>query len=105
SRATRFSLSQRDAALLDAVEQLNEGETPAMLLLSAAQFAELLPTLVGHPGITLGRSQPLQVTDIPFPLTVWATLEPKGEIMLSAAGLSSCAVIQDRTLRVFHQHH
>jgi superfamily II DNA or RNA helicase len=56
-----FVLEPQDATLLDALELLNEGDTPAMMLLNSRQFAEVLPALAGHPRITLGRSQPVEI--------------------------------------------
>jgi superfamily II DNA or RNA helicase len=53
-----FALSEQDAALLDTLERLNQGDTPAMVLLDASQFAGILPRLAGHPRVTLGRTQP-----------------------------------------------
>jgi superfamily II DNA or RNA helicase len=52
-----FVLTAQDAALLDRLEKWNHGDTPAMILLDAQQFTELLPGLIGHPRVTLGRAQ------------------------------------------------
>jgi superfamily II DNA or RNA helicase len=79
-----FSLSAEDAPLLDALERLNEGDTPAMLLLSASQFAGLLPLLSGHPRVTLGKTQAVEISSEPFPLKLKAELLPTGQISLSA---------------------
>jgi hypothetical protein len=54
-----FALGEQDAALLDTLEKINNGDTPAMLTLDARQFSEVLPRLTGHPRVTLGRSQPV----------------------------------------------
>lgn len=53
-----FALAEQDAGLLDTLEKLNGGDTPAMMSLNVAQFAETLPRLIGHPRITFGRAQP-----------------------------------------------
>ena len=84
--STSFAPNVQDAAIIDALETLNGGDTPAMAMLSAAQFADLLPKLVNHPGITIGRSQRLQISDAALPLDLRASLEPNGEIVLKLAG-------------------
>jgi superfamily II DNA or RNA helicase len=53
-----FSLTPQNAALLDKTEKLNQGDTPAIIVLNARQFAEILPLLAGRPHVTLGRTQP-----------------------------------------------
>ncbi|MDB6121338.1 MAG: hypothetical protein JWQ71_331 [Pedosphaera sp.] len=82
---TPFALSEQDAALLDALETLNEGDTPAMLMLNAAQFTELLPKLVGHPRVTLGKAQGMEILGEALRLKVQTTLESNGEIVLRLA--------------------
>jgi superfamily II DNA or RNA helicase len=57
-----FALAQSDAFLLDTLERFNRGDTPGMLSINLAQFAEILPLLNGHPRITIGRSQPFECT-------------------------------------------
>jgi superfamily II DNA or RNA helicase len=78
-----FLFSPQDAALLDKIETLAGGDTPAMLRLSATDFAALLWLLVGHPRLTLGKSAALTVTDVPLSLPVRAILQANGEIELS----------------------
>src|SRR6185312_3937305 len=51
-----FTFSAHDNAILDAMEKWTDGETPAVLQLETKNFAALLPTLAGHPNITLGKS-------------------------------------------------
>src|SRR5262249_10443164 len=75
--------SAQDATLLDRIETLAGGDTPAMLRLSAADFAALLWLLVGHPGVTVGKSAALTVTNVALTLPVRATLQANGEIELS----------------------
>ncbi|HUR47882.1 MAG TPA: hypothetical protein VMZ27_18510, partial [Candidatus Saccharimonadales bacterium] len=77
-----FTLSVQDSAVLDLVETLAGGETPAMLMLGPGEFARLLPLLSEHPGITLGKSTAVSVQKDPVPLAIKATLEPNGEIVL-----------------------
>ncbi len=82
---TPFALAPEDAALLDLLEDL-AGEPPGMVLLPATGFGRLLPRLVGHPRLTLGRNQPLNVVAAPLRLIVRATLETNGEITLRLPG-------------------
>ena len=77
-----FNFSTQDTTLLDAVELLAGGDTPALLVLGTKDFADLLPALVGHPRLTLGKTVDLNVSTTPWPIPLKATLEPNGEIVL-----------------------
>jgi superfamily II DNA or RNA helicase len=79
-----FALSEQDAALLDTLEKLNQDDTPAMLWLNPGQFADILPQLISHPRVTLGRTQPFEA--------VLETARPEFKLHL-AGGL---AVLQAR---------
>lgn len=81
-----FAFSPRDNAILDAMEKWTEGETPAVLQLETKDFATLLPALVGHPNITLGKSNEVTVMNQPFALPLRATLEANGEITVTLKG-------------------
>src|SRR5580658_9245100 len=83
---TPFSLDDHDAALLDALEEINHGGKPSMVLLESRPLTEILPRLSGHPRVTLGKSQPVQIVPEPPGLPVRARLETSGEIVLSLAG-------------------
>ena len=102
--ATPFAIDERDAALLDALESLNEGDTPAMLMLNAGQFAELLPKLAGHPRVTLGRSQAVEILGEPLRVAVRAVLEDNGEIVLRLAEAAPAGVVRGARLWVFRGH-
>ena len=90
---TPFALSEQDAALLDILEKLNEGDTPAMLLLNPSQLAEVLPGLAGHPRVTLGKAQEVEILSQPVRLVIHATLEPSGEIVLRQNGPALKSII------------
>jgi SNF2 family DNA or RNA helicase len=77
-----FSLSAQDASILDALESLSGGDTPALAILNSAQLTELLPTLIGHPRVTLGRAHSLNIVGEPLALAIEGRLEPNGEIVL-----------------------
>lgn len=79
---TRFRFGLEDLKLLDRVEELADGETPGMLMLSASDFARLLGVLIGHPRVTLGRSEALSIRSEPWRVPLQAGLEPAGEIEL-----------------------
>ncbi|MFO1487165.1 MAG: SNF2-related protein [Verrucomicrobiota bacterium] len=81
-----FVFSQQDNLLLDALEKLTDGETPAVLQLDTQEFATLLPMLVGHPNITLGKSASVTVANQPASLPLRATLESNGEITMAIRG-------------------
>jgi superfamily II DNA or RNA helicase len=81
-----FEVGAEDAGLLDAAEKIAGGDTPGMLMISADEFADVLPKLIGHPRVTIGKSQSVEVVSDPFPLRMQATLQPSGEIRLQLSG-------------------
>jgi superfamily II DNA or RNA helicase len=78
-----FAFSQRDNAIIEHLETLTNGETPALLQMETKDFAALLPVLAEHPNITLGKSNEVTVTKTPLKLPLRATLEANGEIVLA----------------------
>jgi len=78
-----YAFSPEDAALLERLEAIADGQTPAVLQLELQDFASLLPLLAGHPNISLGKASPVEVTKTPFTLPLRATLEADGEITLT----------------------
>lgn len=79
-----FAFGEQDSAIIDFLETLSNGETPAILQLEAVQFAALLPRLVGHLNLTLGKSAQVAVTTEPFAFPIKATLESNGEIVIAS---------------------
>ena len=77
-----FSFSEQDLSLLGHIETLAGGDTPGMLMIGTRDFADLLPVLVGHPRMTLGKAAVLSVTKSPWPVALQATLNADGEITL-----------------------
>src|SRR5207245_777773 len=53
-KGRRFAFPAGDEALLERIEMLANGETPAVMQFETKDFAGLLPALVEHPNITLG---------------------------------------------------
>ena len=78
-----FAFSPADDAFIERLETLTNGETPALLQLDAKDFAGLIPLLVGHENITLGKSTAVTVTRTPLMVPLCATLEANGEIVLA----------------------
>jgi superfamily II DNA or RNA helicase len=78
-----YAFPPADLAVLEQIENLANGETPAVLQLEIKDFAALLPTLAEHENLTLGKTQSLTVTKVPLPLPLRATLEANGEIVLA----------------------
>jgi len=78
-----FTFSAQDAAIIERLENLADGETPALLQLEAKDFVALLPLLADHENITLGKANAITVSRTPFPLPLRATLEANGEIVLA----------------------
>jgi superfamily II DNA or RNA helicase len=77
-----FAFSAQDAMALDRIEEFTNGETPAVLPMDVNQLASLLPSLVGHPNISLAKSKAVTVTKEAYPLPLRATLQTNGEIVL-----------------------
>ena len=80
-----FAFSARDSAVLDRVESLAGGESPAMVMLGTKDFAELLPLLAGHARLTLGKATTIEVSTTPWAPPLRVTLEANGEIVLTLA--------------------
>jgi len=78
-----FAFAAPDLKLIEQLEVLTQGETPAVLQLEVPAFAALLPTLTGHPHVTLGKSRAVTVSAAPWQPALCATLEPDGEITLA----------------------
>src|SRR6266851_721754 len=78
-----FAFPPADAALLERIETIANGETPAVMQLDTKDFASLLSALVGHPNISLGKASSVTVTKTPCRLPLRATLEANGEIVLA----------------------
>ena len=100
-----FTFPSADDAIIEQLETLTNGETPALLQLDAKDFADLIPLLVGHENITLGKSSAVTVTKTPLMVPLCATLESNGEIILSlkdkaaAPAMSGDWVWQNKTLQ------
>ena len=78
-----FAFDPEENAIIEQVEALAEGETPALLQLATKDFAALLPALVDFGNLTLGKTGAVTVTRTPLRLPLRATLELNGEIVLS----------------------
>ncbi|MBM3882441.1 MAG: DEAD/DEAH box helicase [Verrucomicrobia bacterium] len=102
-----FAVTAEDARVIDALETLAGGSPPGLVQLTAQQLEKLLPALVGHPRVTLGKAQPLDVQSEPRRVAIRATLAPSGEIVLSLASTPPAGlipgsppwVLEGRTLR------
>ncbi len=60
-----FQLSAEDERVLNHIEEL-AGEPAGMLVLTTHEFVELLPALMEHPRVTLGKTTPLQIAREPW---------------------------------------
>jgi superfamily II DNA or RNA helicase len=75
-----YWLGHQDGLLLDRLEEWAGGETPGLILLTLPQLGLLLDLLPGHPGVTLGRSQALEISSENARLELKADLEAGGQI-------------------------
>ncbi|MEJ0090486.1 MAG: SNF2-related protein [Limisphaerales bacterium] len=78
-----YAFSAQDNTIIEQLETLTNGETPAILQIDTKDFTALLLALAGHKNITLGKSSAVTVTKTPLQLPLRATLEPNGEIVLA----------------------
>ena len=78
-----FAFSKVDTVVLERLERLANGQTPAVLQLTSKEFASLLPALVEHPNISLGKKAEVKVFRQPLVLPIRAVLESDGQIVLS----------------------
>jgi len=81
-----FAFPPTDNSIIEHLETLTRGETPALLQVEAKDFAGLIPLLVEHERITLGKSSAVRITRAPLQLPLRAALEANGEILLSLTG-------------------
>ncbi|HLP77314.1 MAG TPA: SNF2-related protein [Candidatus Paceibacterota bacterium] len=78
-----FAFEAQDSAIIDALETLTNGETPAIMQIETKDFVTLLPLLAGHPNVTVGKSAGITISKQSFALPLRASLESSGEIVLS----------------------
>jgi superfamily II DNA or RNA helicase len=99
-------MTRSDAELLDELERLAGGEVPALLMLRGVDLLKVLPLLVDHPRVTLGKSTPLTVTNKPWAPPIQAELQSSGEIQVKVIGqttipplIGDAWVYQNQTLQ------
>ncbi len=78
-----YAFSSQDSAIVERLEMLTNGETPALLQIDSKDFAAALPLLADHPNVTLGKSSAVTVSKTPLRLPLRATLEANGEIAIT----------------------
>lgn len=88
----RGVFSEQDMRILDEIESAAGGQTPVMLSMTADSFCALARRLVGHEGVTIGRSQPVTVSAEIFRPEVHATLQSSGEIELRLGKLAGSVI-------------
>jgi superfamily II DNA or RNA helicase len=79
-----YSFSSADNAIIGAIESFANGETPAVLQMTPRDVSSLLPLLVDHENISIGKSANVSVTSNPLRLPLRATLETNGEIVIGS---------------------
>lgn len=77
-----YSFSVEDEAIIDWAEAWAEGETPAVIQLGVSELEGLLPLLVGHTRLSLGKARELVVRSGAVGGSLLARLEASGEIVL-----------------------
>ncbi len=94
-KGRHYAFSATDQRILDRLEQWTGGETPAVLQLEPHDLESLLPLLVNHPRLTLGKKQALRVASTPFRITLRATLQATGEIVIQRANAADAKTPRD----------
>ncbi len=82
-----FLWSAQDGLLLDHLEGLARNEVPATLMLTKEEFVGLLPLLVDHRSITLGRSHSVCVSNQPRRSKLSIKLLSSGELSVQLGAL------------------
>ncbi len=77
-----FAVDAADARLLDVLEEIADGDTPAMLQVRPEDFATVLQAMTGHPRISFGRTREVRVSAEPWRVPLRASLSSTGEITL-----------------------
>ncbi len=81
-----YAFSEQDGAIIGKLAEFVGGEIPALLQLNDRQLAELLPLLLHHEELTLGKGAGVVVTAEPWRLPLQAELLPDGQIRLRVRG-------------------
>ncbi len=89
SKLITYKCDVLDSTFLLLAEEMADGEVPAMLVLTTAQIVVLLPKLVGHPRITVGKQQKVEVSNKTWRTNVKAVLDSKGEITVTVPPMSA----------------
>lgn len=76
-----YAVEPEDAKLLEALHQI-AGDTPGMFVAGTNELAQILAALQGHPRVTFGKSQEVEVLTEPLRLKMAAMLQGNGEIVL-----------------------
>lgn len=92
-RGRAFAFSPPQNAIIEHVETLTNGETPAILQMETKDFATMLPLLVGYKNLTLGKTTAVTVAQTPLIPSLRATLETNGEIVLALKDSNALPVL------------
>ncbi|MDB6052827.1 MAG: ywqA, partial [Verrucomicrobiales bacterium] len=87
-KSKSYKITPEDGSLISCLNKITR-EVPAMLILSRDQLCALLVSLAGHPRVTLGKSEPITVSNGNYQLTITGTLQPTGQIQLTVRRLGS----------------
>jgi len=87
-----YAFGSQDCLVIDRLEEMSGGETPAVMQITTPEFASLLPALAGHPNVTIGKAKEVTIERQPQALPLRAQLEADGEIVLSLKGSAAPTV-------------
>ena len=83
--AAPYAVSEADDQLLTVVERINNGHSPGLWLLPAAEFDAFFDALTNHPQVWLGKKTQIQVCGAAQRPQLTLELEPTGELRLHLA--------------------
>jgi superfamily II DNA or RNA helicase len=78
-----YAFTAADVPVLEILEKLTGGEAPAVVQLDTKHLAEMLPALVDHPNLSLGKKTAVKVSHQPLMPPIRAVLQTNGEIVVS----------------------
>jgi len=92
-----YLCSEQDRMLAEKLAMLAGGKLPAMAMLSCGQFLELLGVLGGHPRVTFGKSEKVEVSG-PEETVLKVDRKEDGSLLCSAGVSPAASSARDQTI-------
>lgn len=75
-------VADADLPVLDLIRRLNQGRTPGTWVLGARYFGEFFNSLIGHPRISSGKKEPIEIVRAPERTRLYLDLLENGELKI-----------------------